>query len=176
MREIRTKYKGRSFADVFKYEKREKSLVSILAYSLMPNHFHLVLQQVADAGVTTFMKKVSTGYSMYFNTKYEHSGVLLQGRFKSSHIDNESYFRYIFSYVHLNPVELIEKDWEKKGVQDPARVRDALNNYRYSSFFDYSIGEREEGVILDKTQIPDFLVTQNDLEDMLQSYTKDRPL
>jgi len=176
MRDVLTRYKGRSFADVFQFESRESPLVSVFAYALMPNHFHVVLRQAVDEGITKFMKKVGTAYSMYFNTKYTQSGVLSQGRFKSSHIGDEAYFRYIFSYVHLNPVELIESDWEEKGIQDDHRVREFITNYRYSSFFDHSIGTRPERAILDMKEIPDFLAGQNDIEDFLESYTKDRPL
>lgn len=177
MRDVLEKYKGRTFVDVFRDEvKRESPLVSVLAYALMPNHFHLVLRQVVDNGISAFMRKVGTAYTMYFNTKYDHSGVLTQGKFKSNHINNEPYFRYIFSYVHLNPVDLVESDWEQRGIQNKTRVRDFLNEYRYSSFVDYSIGKRPESVVLDTVDIPDFLTTQNDLEEMLAHRAKVGPL
>ena len=123
---------------------------------------------------------------MYFNLKYKHSGVLFQGRFKSSHIDTEPYFRHIFAYTHLNPVELIEKEWEERGVRDKKKIRNFLNNYRYSSFYDYSVAERPEKKLLALDDAPDFLRQHNDLEEMLADYsdyegvaelnTKDRPL
>ena len=176
MRRILKKYKGRSFVAVFKEEKPSKSLVDILAYSLMPNHFHMVVRQKTENGITKFFKKVLTGYSMYFNTKYEHSGVLFQGRFKSRHIDNEAYFRYIFSYVHLNPLSLIEPGWEDVGVKDKDGVREFMNKYSYSSYQDYSHSKRPESSILSDSDIPEFLTSQNDLEYLLYSLTKDRPL
>ena len=173
MRDLFQKYRGRSSVEIFSNEKRlEKSLVSIFAYSLMPNHFHLVVQQRTDGGITQFMKKVCTAYSMYFNLKYKHSGVLFQGRFKSSHIDTEPYFRHIFAYVHLNPVELIEKEWEERGVRDKRKVRNFLNNYRYSSFYDYSVAERPEKELLALDDAPDFLRQHNDLEEMLADYSE----
>ncbi|OGC88044.1 hypothetical protein A2419_00250 [Candidatus Adlerbacteria bacterium RIFOXYC1_FULL_48_26] len=176
MRDLLSKYRGRSFTEIFKEEKPKKSLVDVLAYSLMPNHFHLVLRQRTEQGITFFLRKVMTGYSMYFNIKYSHSGVLLQGRFKSSHINNEPYFRYIFSYVHLNPLSLIEPKWEKLGVKDRDAARDFMRNYKYSSYQDYAYARRPESRLLAEINIPEFLYRQNDLENLFQSLTEDSPL
>jgi len=176
LRDLFIRYKGRSFVEIFQEERPDKSLVDILAYSLMPNHFHLVLRQKGDVGVTTFMKKIATAYSMYFNTKYDHSGVLFQGRFKSRHIGNEAYFRYIFAYVHLNSLDLFESGWEEKGLRDLDGARRYVNSYQYSSFFDYSGNDRAEKALLSFDQAPEFLTTQNDLEVLLGTLTKDRPL
>src|SRR3989344_8345261 len=85
LREILKKYKGLPFTDIFTGEKPDKSLVAVYAYCLMPNHFHLVLQEKGEGGITKFTRKVLTGYSMYFNIVHGHSGILAQGAFKSRH-------------------------------------------------------------------------------------------
>jgi len=175
-RRLQSKYKGRSFVDMFVEEKSDQSLVEMFAYSLMPNHFHIVLRQKEEAGITAFFKKVLTGYSMYFNKKYTHSGVLFQGRFKSSHINNEAYFRYIFSYVHLNSLDLFEPGWVEFGIKDIDGARQYVNSYKYSSFFDYAGNDRAEKTLLSLSQAPEFLTTQNDLEEILKTFTKDVPL
>ena len=166
---------GRSLIDLFG-EHIDQSLVDIFAYTLMPNHFHLVIRQKVDGGISTFMKKLATAYSMYFNLKYDHSGVLFQGRFKSRHVGNEAYFRYIFSYVHLNSLDLFEPGWEEKGIRDLNGARSYVNSYPYSSFFDYSGNNRVEKVLLSLSQAPEFLTTQNDLEILLQSFNQGRSL
>lgn len=176
MRDIFLKYKGQSFVEILKQEETGHTLVDLFAYCLMPNHFHIVLRGKTENGITQFLKKVLTGYSMYFNTKYDHSGVLFQGPFKSKYIDSEPYFRYIFSYVHLNALDLIEPNWKEAGVQDIAKVRKFINEYHYSSFFDYAINRRPETRLLSIDLAPEFLTTQNDLEDLLSVYTKDSPL
>ena len=155
---------------------RTQKLVDVLAYALMPNHFHLVLKQKIDDGITKFMRKLATAYSMYFNIKYEHSGVLFQGRFKSSHINSGPYFRYIFSYVHLNPLELVEPDWKDGTIRNEKKARKFLADYRYASYFDYCVGERPERVILAYDDAPDFLKEQNDLEEMINDFSKGRAL
>lgn len=153
---------------LYNYPKGDARLVSIFAYSLMPNHFHIVARQETEKGMTIFMKKVLVAYSMYFNTKYEHSGVLFQGRFKSSHVGDEAYFRWIFSYVHLNPIDLVESGWKENGIRDAKRVRSFLQGYRQSSYPDYSGSRRPERNILEYEDAPDFLKTQNDFEDLLR--------
>jgi len=147
---------------------RGESLVTIIAYTLMPNHLHIIVQEKDEGGVTKFMGKLMTAYSMYFNKKYERSGPLFTRPFRAEHVDNDSYFRWIFSYVHLNPISLVEKDWKNKGIHNQQKVKRFLDNYKYSSFIDYVFGDREEKLILSFEDVPDFLIEQNDLEDLLK--------
>lgn len=80
----------------------EERLVDVVAYCLNSNHFHLLIKENKKNGIATFMKKVCTGYSMYFNKKNDRSGVLFQGRFKSVHIDSNDLLLYISAYVNCN--------------------------------------------------------------------------
>jgi len=77
-------------------------LVQIEAYSLLPNHFHLILSQLSDGGLSEFMKRVSAGYTGYFNNKHERSGSLFQGNYKRTHILDDDYYKYVFAYVNEN--------------------------------------------------------------------------
>lgn len=79
-----------------------EKLVSISAYSLLPNHFHLVAEQKVEGGISEFMKRVSTGYASYFNEKYDRSGSLFQGKFKRKLVVNDEYYNYLFAYVNEN--------------------------------------------------------------------------
>lgn len=176
MRELSAKYKGRTFVDVFEHENVQKNLVDVLAYSFMPNHFHMVLRQKSQTGIVRYMRRVITSYSMYFNLLHNHSGTLFQGRFRSSHVADEAYFRWIFAYVHLNPVSLCEPEWETKGIQDPEKLKNFLRGYPYSSYFDYQVGNRPESKILALTEAPHFVREQDDLTDLLHTFAKDRPL
>lgn len=77
-------------------------LVEIVAYCLNPNHFHVILRQLSEGGISKFMLKLSSGYSSYFNKKYKRSGSLFQGPFKSIHIDSNEYLLYLSVYVNKN--------------------------------------------------------------------------
>jgi putative transposase len=168
MRDILIEYKNRDISDIFLEEPCDRSLVDILGYALMPNHFHLILRQRSKSGISRFMRKVCTAYSMYFNAKYDHSGCIFQGRYKAKHINSDAYFRYIFSYVHLNPFDILQPDWKDVGVKNRALARKFISNYRHSSLCDYVGNERPERVILTREDIPDFLKEQNDVEELLK--------
>ena len=133
----------------------EQDLVSIGAYVLMPNHFHILIAQKIEGGISKFMQKVCTGYVMYYNKKYKHSGSLFEGKFKSKHLDTDKYLKYIFSYIHLNPIKLINKFWKEDGIKDKDKSLKFLNDYKYSSFIDYFLDfSREESVILSPEYFP----------------------
>lgn len=82
--------------------KLEKKLVNIIAYCLNSNHFHFILEQVSDGGISEFMKRLGGGYTWYFNNKNKRTGSLFQGKFKSIHIDTNEYLLHISAYVNLN--------------------------------------------------------------------------
>ena len=88
--------------DSLKDQKEKGTLVSIVCYCFNPNHFHLILKQEVDGGVSEFLKRLLGGYTKYFNQVHNRSGALFQGRFKSHPIDNDQYFMKIFPYVNGN--------------------------------------------------------------------------
>jgi len=77
-------------------------LVAFVVYCINPNHFHFVLKQLVDGGVSKFMQKLQAGYTNYFNAKHTRTGALFQGTFKSQIIQNENYFNKIIGYVSKN--------------------------------------------------------------------------
>ncbi len=91
----------RNLADVRRLQKGQK-LVSIVEYCLNPNHFHFILKQEVDGGISEFMKRLSGGYTKYFNEKYKRSGALFQGKFKSSLIETDNYLNLLLAYVMWN--------------------------------------------------------------------------
>lgn len=94
-----------------------------MADCLMPNHYHLVLEELVDGGVTRFMHKLGTGYTMYFNKKYDRVGSLFQGTFKAVQVDTDEYLQNLLVYVNVvNPGELIEPNLKEKGVKDVEKI------------------------------------------------------
>lgn len=114
-------------------------LVEILCFALMPNHFHFLLRQLVDGGISLFMKKLG-GYSLYFNQKHNRTGHLLQGRFKAVHIETDAQLMAVTNYIHLNRLELIEPKWKEK-ISNSKKARRFLESDRFSSYLDY-IGEK----------------------------------
>jgi putative transposase len=139
---------------------RGDTLVDIGAYCLMPNHFHLLLREKIENGITLFMLKLGTSYSMYFNTKNKRTGRLFEGTFKATHADSDEYLQYLFAYIHLNPVKLIDHNWKERGLADFNKADDFLRKYIYSSYLDYlKPGFREEAIILSKKSFPGYFET-----------------
>lgn len=140
---------------MFEFDRGEP-LVAIGAYCLMPNHFHLILKEIRDSGISKFMQKLSTAYTMYFNQKNERGGSLFQGTFKSEWVDTDTYLKYLFSYTHLNPIKLIDPKWREHGIANREAAKKHLETYIYSSYLDYSLDvkKREISEILNKSAFP----------------------
>lgn len=82
--------------------EKENKVVEIVAYCLNPNHFHLLLRQSEEKGISGFMHKVSTGFTNYFNKKYNRSGSLFQGPFKAVSVNTDSYILWLSAYINGN--------------------------------------------------------------------------
>lgn len=146
--------------DAFEFEKGTP-LVSILAWVLMPNHFHLFiisprpgLGEKEKENISKYIHKVSTAYVMYFNKKHKRTGSLFEGRFKVKHVDKENYFNYLFSYIHLNCIKLIQSDWKKNGIKDREKAKNYLKIFKHSSFQDYFGEQRKQEKIINKNMLP----------------------
>lgn len=98
-------------------------IVEIICYSLMPNHFHFLLKQVADNGISEFIGKLTNSYTKYFNTKYDRVGPLLQGPFKAKLIETDEQLLHMSRYIHLNALM--------------ASLVKSLEDYQYSSYREY---------------------------------------
>ena len=81
---------------------KSKKLVNFICYCLNPNHYHFILEQIADNGIQKFMHRLGGGYTWYFNNKHKRTGSLFQGRYKSIHIDTNEYLLHVSAYVNLN--------------------------------------------------------------------------
>ena len=119
---------------------RREKLVDIHGWCLMGNHYHLLLSERSEGGLTTFLRKLNIGYAKYYNDIHHRSGTLFQGRTKKVHIGNDMHFLYILHYIHLNPLDFFAgaKDWRGGHVLNAHRALKYLYDYRWSSFQDYA--------------------------------------
>ena len=147
----------------------KKGSFKIHAFCLMPNHFHILLTPCVDNGVSKFMQKLSTGYSMYFNKRYNRTGTLFEGAFKSKWSDHDTYLKYLYAYIHLNPLKL----WGRVDVTSEPSIEetlDFLKSYAYSSLPDYLKVTRAENVIIDPALFPVYFQTASDHINELQDW------
>lgn len=95
-------------------EKENEKTIVLVCYALMPNHFHLLVRQEVDGGISSFMKHLADSYTRYFNTKYERVGPLYQGAFQAVRIETDEQLIHLSRYIHLNPIVsflVTEKDF-----------------------------------------------------------------
>ena len=143
---------------------RGRELVAIGSYCAMPNHFHILITPLVENGVSKFMQKLSTGLSMYYNQRYTRTGSLFEGKFKAEHVNEDTYLKYLFSYIHLNPIKLTQSDWKENGIQNTEKAKDYLKKYYFSSYLDYLEETRPENIIINRTKFPDYFPDKNSFE------------
>lgn len=156
--------------NIFDFDRTE-TLVDIGAVCLMDNHFHLLLREKKENGISEFMHKVSTGYTLYFNRKNKRTGSLFGGTFKARHVDDNRYLRYLFSYIHLNPIKMIQNDWQEKGIREIKKAKDYLATYPFSSYFDYSKKDKRLfGLVLNKKAFPKYFSGTKEFKNFIHDW------
>ncbi|MEK7136045.1 MAG: transposase [Patescibacteria group bacterium] len=156
----------RAIENIWSFE-RENTLIDIGCYCLMSNHFHLLVKEKTENGISRFMQKLQTAYSMYFNIKYKRSGSLFKGKFSSHHVDSDQYFNYLYSYIHLNPLKLHGLSIFKDKVNKIKSEKKFLENYKFSSYADYANfgqGKRIENVIINPSAFPQYFESKKDFD------------
>ncbi len=167
------------FKDIYSIDL-VKQLVHIGAYCAMPNHFHILMTPLEENGLSKFMQKFTTSLSMYYNSKYSRTGSLFEGKFRAEHASDDRYLKYLFSYIHLNPIKLIKSDWKETGIENLDQAIDYLKKYYFSSYLDYLEEQRPENKIINKSQFPNYFPTKNSFEqeifDWINLPTEARPM
>lgn len=150
--------RGKKFNDTFTLD-RGNPLIAIGAYCLMPNHFHILATPLVENGIPKFMRKLLTGYSMYFNTKNERKGSLFQGPYRSTYADSDRYLHYLYSYIHLNPAKLHDPHW-KDHLHARSNLIKFVERYPYSSYAAYLNGHH---IITDPQKFPDYFSSRDEI-------------
>jgi len=121
-----------------KIKRRErKLLVNIHAFTLMSNHYHILLSPKIDGGIAKFMKKLNMGYAKYFDEKYDRKGALFEGRYKRVLVTSDAHLTHLPFYIHLNPLDLFSPEWRDRKLKNYKESIAFLNRYRWSSHMDY---------------------------------------
>lgn len=133
----------KGFGNPYFLEDEREKIVDLHGWCLMKNHYHLLLSEREEGGLSLFLRKLNVGYANYFNERYERKGTLFQGKTKKIHITNTPHLLYILHYIHLNPLDYLNgaHNWRvrsKQGIKNAEKALDHLEKYRWSSYLDYA--------------------------------------
>jgi putative transposase len=120
------------------------------------------------------MAKLCTGYALYFNKKEHRVGPLFQGNFKARHARRDEYLKYLFAYIHLNPLKLVDPAWKENSVADIEKARMYLESYKYSSYPEFTGKKRDEAVILDRAEFPGYFGSTVEFQDLIDEWVRIR--
>lgn len=137
-------------------EYKKKFLLNIVAFCLMPNHFHFLLQENSPGSISSFISNLCNSHSRFYNTKYETVGSLFQGRFKAKRVDKDEYLIHLSRYIHLNPTSLFNFNNQKMMI-------DYILSYKWSSLPIYLSGKPSE--IVNPSPILGYFSKENPIAD-----------
>jgi len=156
---------GRNLKELVEASKNQEKIVDILCYCLMPNHFHLLITQKAEKGISVFLQKLGVGYTHYFNKKYGRSVVLFQGHSKSVLIENDSQLLHLSRYIHLNPSKLFDLSSDFRLIEE----------YPWSSCQAYT-KNLNSPILSKKDPIIDQFKDSSDYYEFLKSFNEEKDL
>jgi len=161
------------FSKTYWRSKLAPNEVSLLAYCLMPNHFHFLLKQNTINGITKLFRRLATSYVLYFNKKYQRVGSLFQGVFKAVFVDRDEYLLHLSRYIHRQPFTEKKRSLLLRG--ETSNISRVLEEYPFFSYPDY-LGKRKTPWV-DTTEILGYFKSaqKTDLKDRLsyQSFVED---
>jgi putative transposase len=150
-------------ASITKINDHFDPYVSIHSFCLMNNHFHFLVQQKQDVGISKFMQRLCNSYAKYFNKKRKRSGRLFEAPFKAKEIVTDEYFIHLSRYIHLNPIELV-----RGGKLERLR---AIERYEWSSY-GYFLDQAHIPFV-DKRKVMSFFKNMNDYRDFIHEWIHD---
>jgi putative transposase len=124
------------------YWPERKPLVSVLGWVLMPNHFHLLLCETQDGGVSKFLQRLGGSMTTYFNQKYQEQGSIFQGAYRSRTVDTDAYLRYVLAYIVVKNVMELYPGGLNKAIKEFDRSWTWASNYPFSSFQTAALGSK----------------------------------
>ncbi|MFH1314841.1 MAG: transposase [Candidatus Uhrbacteria bacterium] len=149
--------------------ENQKPYVRIMCYALMPNHYHFLVEQLLDEGVSLFMGRLGNAYTKYFNEKHERSGRLFESSFKAKGVKTDNYLLRLTRYIHLNLLDLIFPGWKTEGVADWSLASTFLDNCPWSSYQHYI--ELHDDKIIDLGLLKGMIPSADKYQQYMQEWT-----
>jgi putative transposase len=149
-------------------DKRTR-LVNILSYCLVPNHFHLLLEQLVNDGIPKFMHCLGMGYALYFNKRYDRTGRLYESTFKAILVERDAQFIHLPRYIHLNALDLTNLNWRDGKVDNWEEAEQFLDSYKWSSHLVYN-GENQFLPVVERSILNELLPNSKSYRAFLKNW------
>ncbi len=151
-------------------------ITQILAWTLMPNHFHLVVKETQEGGIATFMQRLCGSMSVGFNAKYNEQGSIFQGGYRGKVVDDDNYLRYLIFYVLVKNVMELYPGGLRVAIREFDRAWQWALAYPYSSLPVYA--QNKTSPIVDRTLADEMCKSEaafrNEAKEMLSIHMESR--
>ncbi len=148
-------------------------LVDVIAYAIMPDHYHLLLKELREGGISEFLQKCNTSISKYVNIKKGRKGPLFDGPFKAKHIDSNQYLLHLSLYIHLNPLDFLDsKDWRTGNLKNWNQKKRELLKYPWSSLKSFLYSDYDDWILSGIKIITDQFKNGKDYEFFLKNWSE----
>lgn len=166
--------KDASFEKAIEIAKEGKKLVDILCYTIMPDHYHLLLHEVEEKGISKFIHKCNVSIAKYINIKNDRRGPLFENRFNAKHVNTNEYLLHLSVYIHLNPLDfLIGREWRENKLKDWPLAKKKLLDYPWSSLKAFLDNNYNDQVISNNEIITQQFTNKNDYELFLRDWSEE---
>lgn len=153
--------------------KKGEKLVDVLCYVIMPDHYHLLLREAKENGISEFIRKCNISIAKYINISKERKGPIFESRFKSKHIDSNEYLLHLSLYIHLNPLDFISnKTWRNHELKNWSIQKKQLLDYPWSSLNFYLNYRKNDPVISGNEIISNQFKNHKEYESFLQEWSE----
>ncbi len=159
---------------IFQYSfDKSDNLVEICSWVLMDNHFHILVfvpEEFKAENISKFLSRLSAAYLKYFNEKHRRTGNLFEGRFQCIPVEDDYYLKHLFSYIHLNPLKMLDPNWKQTGLKIP-KAKIYLEDYKFSSFHDLIMQKNryEKNILTTNQKVLEISKRANNLEKLFSN-------
>jgi len=154
--------------------RQGEKLVDVLCYAIMPDHYHLLLKEIRENGITDFIRRCNTSIAKYINIKTERKGALFESKFKSKHINSNEYLLHLSLYIHLNPLDFLSgKGWREHKLKNWQLEKEGLLRYQWSSLKTFLYKDYKDLIISGIDIILDQFNNRKEYELFLQEWSTD---
>jgi putative transposase len=166
--------KNATLDEAIKITKTGEKLVDIICYSIMPDHYHLLVKEKVENGISNFLHKCNVSIAKYINIKNNRKGPLFESRFDAKHIDTNKYLVHLSIYIHLNPLDFLDgKKWRKHKLKNWPAKKKKLLDYPWSSLRMFLNKNFQDPIISNTKIILNQFDKNNTYEKSLQEWSEE---